>query len=232
MTGSRNKPDAVTLAQVWDIVSEIRDSLKESIRLQQSDRKSVVKKFKQVDSRITDLEREINKRSVVISGIKNSSEDLASLVIKIFEVLDHQLTISDIDDLFRVGRQKEFIKVTFLRYSDKSSLLKKVKNSKLTTLKLGLNYEEKVYVNEALGPETSKIWKRARDLKKSKAIFNCFVATGKVFVVEQEGDQPIHCRLFEDLVADLGAESMQTNHPDSSNSEDENEATKKRPRKK
>lgn len=227
MTGTRNKTDEPTLTQIWELITEIRNDLKGVLKRQESDRKYTSENFKRVDSRITDLEREVNKKSVIITGIKKSEDDLSSLVVKITETVGNPLMPSDFDDLFRIGREKDIIKVTFLRYADKLATIKKVKETKLTTLQLGLKYNGKIYMNDALGPETSKTWKRARDLKKTKSIHNCFVAAGKVFIVQKEGDRPLYCRGLDDLL--VGCKDLMDTS-ESEASESENIEAKKRKR--
>lgn len=141
---------------------------------------------------------EINKKALIISGVKPSdNEDLVEVATKVGKALACPLSANDIDDIWRFGRQKEKLKIVFLRSITKTALLKKLRERKnLSTKELGLPYDQQVYLNEDLGAGAAQIWHQARQLVKKKIIWRVWTTGGRVFYKEaKEGT----AKLFHSL---------------------------------
>lgn len=182
---------AVMLETLTQTVNEMRSELK-------GDRQYFSAKITTVESRVDIVEREVNKKSLVITGIQapaeEEEEDLVDVVVKISKFLGSTVPKGEIDDVWRFGKEKERIKVIFLRTITKRNLLKKIRErKKLSTKELNLEGDHQIYLNEDLGKGAQEIWKKARQLKKQKLIDRVWTSEGRILYKIQEKDQPKLC---------------------------------------
>lgn len=188
---------AVMLETLTQTVNEMRSELK-------GDRQYFSAKITTVESRVDIVEREVNKKSLVITGIQapaeEEEEDLVDVVVKISKFLGSTVPKGEIDDVWRFGKEKERIKVIFLRTITKRNLLKKIRErKKLSTKELNLEGDHQIYLNEDLGKGAQEIWKKARQLKKQKLIDRVWTSEGRILYKIQEKDQPKLCTSLYEL---------------------------------
>lgn len=194
-SGSNKRPnEEVTNADLALLITALTDKVNSSIE-------SNLRQFERADFRLCELERETNKKGIIITGIKPAEgENLVNIVIKLGETVGVEIEEWDIDDIWRVGKNKEIIKVVFLRSIAKRFLVQKIREKKdLTANQIGFDYNDKVFVNEALGPAASKIFARARELKRAKKINQVWTSAGRIFYKLKEGDNPRRCTTLNEL---------------------------------
>lgn len=175
-------------------VNEMRNELK-------TDRQYYDAKISLVETRLDIVERETNKKNLIITGIKVAEEeDLVDTVVKISKCLGSVVPKSEIDDVWRFGKEKERIKVVFLRTITKRNLIKKIRErKKLSTKELNLQGDHQIYLNEDLGKGAQEIWKKARQLKQQKTIVNVWTSEGRILYKVKEKDQPKLCLSLYEL---------------------------------
>lgn len=224
----KDKP--TTLEDLALVIRSIDKKFDDTLQELRADRKSNKNQFKNINSRLNQVESYVYKKSLIISGIKpETDEDLCYIVVKIAQNLGNSISATEIDDIWRIGRDNEKIKVVFLRTLVKRGILKKARELKsLSTTQLGLNYDQNVYLSEEVGIGSSKIWYRARHLKKDGKIAKTWLASGKVWYKVNEADKPKQCEDIEELLAVAGKEPMVV----SSETEHEEEQQQKAPSKK
>lgn len=207
----------LTIDDLACMIRELGETLKIIANQKTEDQAQNDNKFKRIDHRLEDLERDSNKKAIIISGIQaEEHEDLAGVIVKIAEVLNVPINDTEIDDIWRIGRDKALIKIVFLRSITKRSFIRKVRErKKLSSQELGLSYEAKIYLNEALGQSTMLAWNKARELVKKKLVNKAWVSEGKIYYKTREqkaGDVPKLCKTIEELLAiengDAGAQSQ------------------------
>lgn len=190
-------------------------------------------KFSSIESRLDTVEREVNKKALIISGVQPSKEeDLPELVANIARSLAVPINKNEIDDIWRFGRDKQKVKVVFLRSITKRTLLKKVREKKkLSTKDIGLSYEAQVYLNEDLGAGASHILYKARQLKRASVIYATWSAGGRVFYKLEKEGTPCICHSLSDLEA-LEGKQEESAEPSAAATDDNNRPPSKSRRRK
>lgn len=203
--GSKRPNEETTLDDLLAAFYEMREEVKKGNEYNEY-------RFGSAEKRMNIVEREINRKSIVISGVPpTEQENIIETVTDIGRVLGVAVVESDIDDFRRIGKEKELIKVTFVRNIIKRQLIKAVRTrKKLTTLEIGFDRAVNVYINEELGFGAAEIWKRARKLKKLKVIANCWTSEGRVLYKLGKDDVP---RVCNDVIELLRIENSHVQTP-------------------
>lgn len=192
--------EEVTNSDLALMIENLTNKLDASLSAQQNDRDHFNGKIAAAEVRLNIVEKEVNKKTLIVTGVEFAEgEDLTDIIVKISKCLGHQVSKNEVDDIWRIGKQKEKIKVTFLRAVVRRNLLKKVRERKqLSTTELSLSYDQQVYLNEELGKGAQQIWQQARKLKQQKIIAGVWTTEGRVFYKVKSEDDPKLCTsLFE-----------------------------------
>lgn len=214
MTGKNKGTTLDDLALAIYAMDKKFDSTLEELR---HDRKVNQDKYKQINKRLNQVESFVYKKSLIISGIKETAdEDLSYLVGKIAQALGQPIGNTEIDDIWRFGKEKERIKVIFLRTIVKRALLKKIREvKKLSTKQIGLSYEQEIYLSEEVAVGDVSIWYHARKLKKDGKLAQTWVQNGKVLYKVQEGDKPKLCGSVREILEAAGETDIVISSSDS-----------------
>ena len=156
MTGVKRTADDVTNADLASMITALTKKVDNSLKQQQKDRNFFGDKINKVERRLNTVETEVNSKTIIISGLEHKQgEDfntLCEVVIKIAQVLEVNITVAEIDDIWRIGKDKERIKVIFLRWIIKRELIIRVRKRKsLTLVDTGGDQEGNIYLNDGHG---------------------------------------------------------------------------------
>lgn len=202
-SGNRRKTEEPTIADIFLQLSELNDKVDKILDREEYDREYYNSRFAVSENRISIVEREVNKKALIITGIKHrEGEKLSGIVQNIGVQLKQDILATDIDEVYRFGREKERIKVNFLRTSVKREILQAIKKrKKLSTKEIGFEEDQQIYINEDLGAGAAEIFKEARKLKRLKLISNTWTLSGRVFYKVNPNDNPTLCSNIEQLFA-------------------------------
>ena len=132
----RGAPDEVSNADLAAMITTLSNKVDNSLKLQQYDRST--SKINKVECRLNAVESTTTSKVVIVTGEPAvDGQDFTGLnqkIIKIAKVLDVTITEQEIDDIWRFGKNKENIKVIFLRSVVKREIIKRVRKKKSLTL--------------------------------------------------------------------------------------------------
>lgn len=155
-----------------------------------------------LEGKIEDVQRGNRKTAIEIKNVpkikKETTEDLAGMVMNLTKTVDCQFSKSDIRDIYRIKSKKEGTNSPIIVETSstilKTEILKaskafNVKNKeKLCAKHLGIkeNPDSPIYISEQLTAKGARLHFLARDLAKSKIYKFCWTSFGKVYVKKNE----------------------------------------------
>ncbi|XP_067660323.1 uncharacterized protein [Haliotis asinina] len=159
-------------------------------------REKLEKTTEELYMKYDELEQHSRRNSIRIIGVHESEdEDIQKATLDVFKKINKDISISDIDRCHRVGkrvqgRSRQII-VKFVSYQDKDGVY--TQRRKLRAMM------ENVFVNEDLTHYSSKLFKMARDLRKSRWIENTWTKDGHIYILEQPDGAVRQIQCKEDL---------------------------------
>lgn len=166
------------------------------------------------------MERRQISNDIIIDGIpENKTEDCTNLVQQICKELNSNINVSMINDCHRIGfnhnnaRPRRII-VKFINHQDKINTLKarQIKRN-FSTKDIGIQPDMPIYIRENITTKGSKLFKEARDLKKSLHFQFVWTKNGLVFLRKNETDKIIRVD-NEEVISNL---KSQYDHLNSTN---------------
>lgn len=165
------------------------------------------KKVKDLEFRLEEAEQYTRSNNIEIQGIPEvGNEDVYETVKKVCRALDVNVDRDNIDVCHRLNKPRDSkwpatIIARFVRREVKSEVLAKrrVKRN-FSTQHLG--YEGAavpIYINENLSPVKRKLYKAAREIKKSKNFTFLWVRNGNILMRENQGSPVVRITSMEDL---------------------------------
>lgn len=174
----------------------------------------------QLENKIELMERRQISNDIIIDGIpENKTEDCTKLVHQICKELNPNINVSMINDCHRIGfnrnnaRPRRII-VKFINHQDKINTLKarQIKRN-FSTKDIGIQPDMPIYIRENLTTKGNKLFKEARDLKKSLHFQFVWTKNGLVFLRKNETDKIIRVD-NEEVISNL---KSQYDHLNSTN---------------
>ncbi|KAF0752799.1 Uncharacterized protein FWK35_00012261 [Aphis craccivora] len=174
----------------------------------------------QLENKIELMERRQISNDIIIDGIpENKTEDCTNLVQQICKELNSNINVSMINDCHRIGfnhnnaRPRRII-VKFINHQDKINTLKarQIKRN-FSTKDIGIQPDMPIYIRENITTKGSKLFKEARDLKKSLHFQFVWTKNGLVFLRKNETDKIIRVD-NEEVISNL---KSQYDHLNSTN---------------
>jgi hypothetical protein len=142
-------------------------------------------------NRVTELERISYSNGLIINNVPRlSNESLKDIITKISHSINFKLDFSKIIDIFRSKNGTIILK--FANINTRNiffSLYFKKKN--LCLADIGINDVKRIYISECLSPYVRSLQRITIKMKEDKWIFKCFTYNGALFIVKNEGDNPI-----------------------------------------
>lgn len=141
-----------------------------------------------VEHEFLKIKRNALKNNIIVTGLRLDSSDLVqSTISQLNYLLDINLSEQDINNIYRLGKNKPEVKIEFLSYLTKTKVITKRRKLKGT----------KVYINEDLCEEDrrdSKILRKHLNLARQKNCrayirSGCLFVDGEKFSVQQLKDQ-------------------------------------------
>lgn len=180
-------------------LTEQNEELKKKVEKIEIERKQDHEYINFLEDKVEDMLRDSRKKNIEIKNApkkeKETQGDLVTMVIELSKTTGHDITPSDISDIYRVrSRQSDIqntpIIVEMVSAIRKSELLQKCKQhninnkeNKLCAKHLGYTtLETPIYVSEHLTPKAARLRFLARDLARSKQYEFCWTAIGRVFI--------------------------------------------------
>lgn len=166
----------------------------------ESEMKSVKKQMNELKEENAKLNREINilsqtkklqeqeklENNVILQGIpieESTKEGLNKCVTKIADKLKINLTSTDFS-VQKIGKRN--LKVKFNEKEKKDELMKAKKNTTLKLNMIGFQEDNNIYINHDMTQENQKLFKEARDLKKTSGYKYVWFSNGTVNLRKSE----------------------------------------------
>ena len=177
------------------IVSSLINKYREQHDIDQVNIQKLFQIVADLKTEINDLEQYSRRNSVRINcqnWREFPHEDCEKLVLDLAWDLGFRLEPWMIDRCHRTGKhirgRERDILVKFISYKFKDSLIK-------ARIEAGANpVFRNVYINEDLSAETSKLFFKARAMKKEKKLFSAGTRDGKILVSRYRGDSAVVIR--------------------------------------
>lgn len=137
-----------------------------------------------IESEILNIKRNALKNNVIITGLKLDDSDLLGSVLgQLNSILGINLTHIEINNIYRLSKNKSIVKIEFISFLAKSKLIENRRNLKGSS----------VYINEDLCEEDRadfRLLRQQRDLARAKNYrahiqARCLIVNGTKFTIEQ-----------------------------------------------
>ena len=175
-----------------DSVAKIREEIIDRLVLENkklSDRISIL------DEKVVDLEKKMEANlqyqrssSVVISGIPSDVNhyDLEGIVLKLFNTICyHSISTRDIIACHRISNKSSRVLIKFVNKKDAISLLDgKFALNNVDRVDIGLQQDDKLYIEEHLSPYISNLAYQCRCLRRNNKIAKIKINKGIVKILK------------------------------------------------
>ena len=180
------------------IVSSVTDKMQTQLAKLQTENKVLSDRVERLEERIATLERQEDNASqysrrncLRVSGLKEEDgEDTDAVLSKLFNDMDVNISLSEIDRAHRLGRKTpepnqggrrpRDIIVKFATYRSRQKLFKQRKSLRdHTDLK-------HIFINEELTKTRSELFYQARMLAKSRCISKTWTYDGNIYVEDRQ----------------------------------------------
>lgn len=207
--------------EVQNLQNEVRDikqyieSLIDENETLRSENRQLKHEFQKNKIELEKIKQKQLLKQIEISGVPDKiSQNAASAVIKIAEKVGSNIEEKDIKDLYlkknnskKSGEPAKII-IKFHKLGTKINFLENLKKKTISTKifemipnegetdddnnAIYINDDNAIYINERLTPYFNFLYKKARDLKKTKNIEYAWVKNGKVFIRKTSSSKVIH----------------------------------------
>ena len=153
-------------------------ALKEHITIQD-------RQIRNLEYQLDQHDQDSRANKAVITGIQAEKEEEANInnLVDFFDVvMDIHLDKRDIVDAHSISQNGKTMLVTFTSPVTKRTIFKEKKKLK-TNAKI-------VFINDSLTKRRASLFKKARDLVKTKSIAAAWSGNGNIYVKEKEEDEP------------------------------------------
>ena len=152
-------------------------ALKEHITIQD-------RQIRNLEYQLDQHDQDSRANKAVITGIQAEREEEANInnLVDFFDVMDIHLDKRDIMDAHSISQNGKTMLVTFTSPVTKRTIFKEKKKLQ-TNAKI-------VFINDSLTKRRASLFKKARDLVKTKSIAAAWSGNGNIYVKEKEEDQP------------------------------------------
>ena len=146
------------------------------------------KKIYSSEEKTNSLEQYGRRNNIEITGIPESEENekLEETVVEVLKKIDLNVSNNDIEACHRLGKQKNKLRKTIIRFVNRKFAKKALLNRKglkhADTSSLGLD-SHKVFINENLTRANSKTAFHSRSLERNSLIDKCYTEDGVVHIV-------------------------------------------------
>lgn len=161
------------------------ESILEVVKQLRKENEELKERLDVVETKLDSIEVKEKEKNLLVVGVPKQRElDTGKTVIQILEAMNLQLSNNDIEESFRLKQDDGPILVKFNNIHSKKEVLRKIKQLKgITTRKCGLdNNDRKIYFNEDLPINIRLLFKRAREVKKSKGYRAAYCSNGVVYL--------------------------------------------------
>jgi hypothetical protein len=198
--------DALSLKETEPIYQKIMRPIIEPMFeefMQQTDKKMQAMNdvINQHESRISELEAQIDQNDqdsratkAVITGIQVNKDEVTNItnLVKFFDkTMQVNLDKSDITDAHSISQNGKTMLVTFSNPVVKRRIFKEKKKLKQSAAV--------VYINDSLTKRRASLFKKARDLVKTKSVAAAWSSNGNIIIKGGENDKPTRITKEQDL---------------------------------
>lgn len=157
-----------------------------------------------LNNRVSFLEKTTSLKSVNIFGVptveSETSVDLIKMLKKICTYLKVPISDKEVDDIYRVGKEKKTIRVDFGTKLKKRDIITAVKSKELKGTDIGINSDTQIFFYEHLSPIIHKLHIEAKKLRKDKLVDFVWTSNGQVLVRVKEGQPAVVIKSCADLL--------------------------------
>lgn len=178
--------DAANKKQTLELKTEI-ESVKTAIIEEKLERNKLEEKYDNLKKHCDKLEKALRKNNVIIFGLENTTREtlLQYAIEQLNSLLNIELSVSDINDIFYIGKQRSNkpLMIKFASYLKKQQVIKNAYKLK----QINLNRNPKISISEDLSLEErnkNKILRKHLNAAKSKDA-NAYIKGDRLFVNEQ-----------------------------------------------
>ena len=134
-----------------------------------------------------------------IKGIKKQkNENLHYIFFQLMSALELDISSLHVNSIYRF-KSNEIIYVNMIRHIDQQEIIKQAKPKRLTTSVLNMIPKNNIYINEAMTPNTAKLFHEARKFREEFGIKFIWIRSGNIFMKRHEKDSTLSISSLEDL---------------------------------
>lgn len=223
-----SKQNVILHNELKQEINNIREEIFHKIQILEQENLQLKDENKNLNSRLSFLEKQQKKYNIVLYGLQENNEDLLNAVLKIFNNhLNINCQENAIRDLHRIGREKSEktprpIVIEFLSYRLKNEILNNAKKLKSTGIYLAKDYIQEEYQARKFLAEQLKIARKEHpesNIKNNTLVVNAQKYTIELLkensidkilhIGQSELNSPTHSRSD----AELRKEALKTSAP-------------------
>lgn len=195
----------LTLENMIDnMKTEIKTEIKKIEEKFEKKLKEKDEEIQQLKDLVHDMEQYGRNRNLELHNVPEiSGENLEKIVCKIGEKLQVEMKKEDIEVVHRIksrnSKQPPPIIVQFTNRRKRNELLEQ-KRRKLTTGDIGMDRNDKIYINENLSPYFKNLFWQTRQWAQVNNYKFVWFRGGKLFIREREGSSIVQIKRESDLV--------------------------------
>lgn len=174
------------------------------------DNKRNLEEIKELKQNIKKNGKTFSEKKLEIHGIPyNQNEDLEDIIVKIGVNFDLNLKKEDIDEAFRIQKNKNYkssnnndtpVMVTFLRKKDRESFLSMRRRRSIFTDEVNIHGKRsQIFINEHLTKESKELLWKAKKIKTEKNFKFLWIKNGNILLRKTENSEVIKINAEEDL---------------------------------
>uniref|UniRef100_A0A1E1W072 FP protein C-terminal domain-containing protein n=1 Tax=Pectinophora gossypiella TaxID=13191 RepID=A0A1E1W072_PECGO len=189
------------ISKSLDFMSQKYEEIRQQIQKNEEERKKDLAYIRELESRLTNVERSSRNTSIEIRNLPNKTpetkKDLINMVKSIGTAIKTELVTNDIKDLFRYhskSSSRKPIIVEFVTTLKKEEFLesarsfRKNNNFTLTTQHINLSSNpDPIYISESLPALTKKLHAQARKFASEYKYKYCWTKHGYIFLRKDDG---------------------------------------------
>ena len=156
--------------------------------------KSLKENVVMMEKKHIQLDQYGRRNNLEINGIPSSikNEELDGKVIDILGALDIKVQDTDIEACHRIGNQSP--KTTIVRFVNRRFCYKSLAARKhlksVDKLKLGFKKDTRIFINENLSPDSSRLAYKCRLLKRKKLLSDTWSTSGIIYIRRTPDENP------------------------------------------
>lgn len=156
-----------------------------------------------VKCRVSQLEVLTCARSINVIGVPIVAGESTASLLKVLKRICGALKVSisehDVDDIFRIGNDKNNIKIEFTAKLKRREIIKAARRIKIFGNDVGLETVDRLFFYENLSHQNRILHNEARKLQKEGFVAYVWIDNGRILVRKKEGTKAVLVQRLVDM---------------------------------